>query len=100
MQAALIVWLLTSSLVMVNGMTIQQLRDFLSERLPAYTIPSTMVLLDAMPLTPNGKVDRKALLARELERSQATSNMLLRARRAEKLLPESGRRFSASIVLE
>ena len=38
------------------------LREFLSQNLPQYMIPAFFVMLDVMPLTPNGKVDRKALL--------------------------------------
>ena len=37
------------------------LREALGESLPYYMIPSAFVLLDAFPLTPNGKIDRKAL---------------------------------------
>ena len=37
------------------------LRSFLKEKLPDYMIPSAFVILDALPLTPSGKVDRKAL---------------------------------------
>jgi tyrocidine synthetase-3 len=37
------------------------LREYLSQLLPGYMIPSFFVSLDNIPLTPNGKVDRKAL---------------------------------------
>jgi len=37
------------------------LKDYLSHRVPEYMIPSFFVFLEEIPLTPNGKVDRKAL---------------------------------------
>ena len=39
----------------------QSLREFISQSLPEYMIPSYFVDLDTIPLTENGKVDRKAL---------------------------------------
>ncbi|WP_261989272.1 non-ribosomal peptide synthetase [Streptomyces sp. uw30] len=43
------------------GVDAGQVRDELAQLLPAYMIPSSWLVLDAMPLTPNGKLDRKAL---------------------------------------
>ncbi|WP_339801534.1 amino acid adenylation domain-containing protein [Paenibacillus sp. FSL R5-0744] len=44
-----------------SGLKSSMLREYLSQELPEYMIPSYFVALEELPLTPNGKVDRKAL---------------------------------------
>ncbi|MEM7795315.1 MAG: amino acid adenylation domain-containing protein, partial [Cyanobacteria bacterium P01_C01_bin.118] len=53
--------------------SISDLRQWLQEQLPDYMIPSAFVWLDHIPLTPNGKVDRQALPAPQLDRSSLTA---------------------------
>ena len=45
------------------GASVSELRRFLKTKLTDYMIPSTFVMLDVMPLTPNGKIDRLAFPA-------------------------------------
>ncbi len=42
-------------------LTSSELRSFLKEKLPDYMIPASFTVLEAFPITPNGKVDRRAL---------------------------------------
>jgi amino acid adenylation domain-containing protein len=54
-----------------SGATAESLRAALRERLPELMIPTLWVLLPALPRTPNGKVDRKALPAPEIGAGEA-----------------------------
>ncbi|MGD2085188.1 MAG: amino acid adenylation domain-containing protein [Candidatus Aminicenantes bacterium] len=52
-----------------NPVTDTELREYLSEKLPYYMIPSYFMELEQIPLTPNGKIDRKALPEAGIDRS-------------------------------
>lgn len=41
--------------------TIGDLNGFLKEKLPDYMVPSSLIVMDALPRTPHGKIDRQAL---------------------------------------
>ncbi|MCK4765641.1 MAG: amino acid adenylation domain-containing protein, partial [Candidatus Aminicenantes bacterium] len=49
-----------------QGAGSEEMREYLSRKLPDYMIPSSFVFIEQMPLNPNGKVDIKALPAPEL----------------------------------
>jgi len=60
---------LVAYLVSEQSIDINLLRSNLSNSLPDYMVPSAFVVLEEMPLTPNGKINYKALPAPEQDRS-------------------------------
>jgi amino acid adenylation domain-containing protein/thioester reductase-like protein len=52
------------------------LQDFLQHRLPSYMIPSAVMQLESLPITPNGKVDRRALAKLPISRPELVDNFV------------------------
>ena len=50
-------YLITTS----GGVAATELRDYLKKQLPEYMVPADFIFMESFPLTPNGKVDRRAL---------------------------------------
>ena len=63
---------LVAYLMVADGaeVNVSELRRYLKEQLPEYLIPAAYVTLTEMPLTANGKVDRRALPAPEQSRPE------------------------------
>jgi amino acid adenylation domain-containing protein len=55
------------------GLTVEELRLFLKDKLPYYMLPAAFLFLSSLPLTPNGKVDRKSLPAPDATRPELES---------------------------
>jgi amino acid adenylation domain-containing protein len=58
------------------GPTSRELRRFLHDRWPEYMLPAAFITLDALPLMPSGKIDRRALPAPTQTRSEAQADFI------------------------
>jgi aryl carrier-like protein len=67
---------------------IQELRSHLETRLPQYMQPSAIVLLESLPRTLNGKVDRQALPAPQPEQMMSARKMVYPRSPKEEILAE------------
>ena len=67
---------LVAYVVLKKGLnaTVDDLKQHVTKQVPAYMVPSVFMILEAMPLTPNGKVDRGAFPVPELSRHSSEDN--------------------------
>ena len=70
---------------------ISELRNFLKEKLPEYMIPSLFVVLEELPLLPNGKVDRSRLPPPDGTRPPLTGEFALPRTEIEELIAQTWR---------
>ena len=78
-----------------SGTLATELRSYVSEQLPRALVPSAFVFLDALPVLSNGKVDRRALAALDLARSDTPVELVpasyrYRTRAGEDLVSRAG----------
>lgn len=62
---------LNAYIVSNNETSVSELRTFLLNHLPDYMVPSYFIFMDQIPVTPNGKIDRKALPEPEIKAKKA-----------------------------
>jgi microcystin synthetase protein McyA len=78
----------------ITSQLIPELREALKKKLPDYMMPTHFVVLDSIPLTNNGKVDRKALPVPTHSRAVAEDNQLVAPSNEKKQsLPTFGNQF-------
>ena len=69
-----------------SNLVIGELRDALKETLPNYMVPTAFVVLKALPLNPNGKLDRQALPTPESTQSERENPFVAPTTEAEREL--------------
>ena len=79
---------LVAYVLLNEELSASEMREYLSQHLPEYMIPPQLVVLDAFPLTANGKVDRNALPAPDEVRVVAKDEFVAPQTDVEKALAE------------
>ena len=72
-------------------LSVTELRRYLKEKLPEYMIPSSFVVLEALPLMPNGKVDRNRLPPPDGTRPPLTREFVSPRTEIEELIAQTWR---------
>ncbi|MEO1375494.1 MAG: condensation domain-containing protein, partial [Cyanobacteria bacterium J06635_10] len=81
-----------------NQISILRIRNFLSEKLPAYMIPSTFVELDELPRLPNGKINRRSLIKPETLNPELETTFVEPQTEIEKAISPSGMCFAIAKI--
>ncbi|MEM8677443.1 MAG: amino acid adenylation domain-containing protein, partial [Cyanobacteria bacterium P01_G01_bin.67] len=63
-----------------------QIRQYLTQKLPTYMIPGDIIELESFPLTPNGKIDRKALPLPDVIEDSSNESLILPQNKTEETL--------------
>jgi amino acid adenylation domain-containing protein len=74
-----------------DQLKISELRNFLKQKLPEYMIPSAFVVMEALPLMPNGKVDRNTLPPPDGARLSLTGEFVSPRTEIEELIAQTWR---------
>jgi fengycin family lipopeptide synthetase B len=69
-----------------QSLSVDDLRDFLKQKLPDYMLPAAFISIAAIPLTQNGKLDHSALPERDSERPKLATSFESPNTEAEKIL--------------
>ena len=71
-----------------HGLSSSDMRDFLARKLPSYMLPSRLVPLARFPLTPNGKINRRALPAPGDSKADEPDDLVAAATPGESVMAE------------
>jgi thioesterase domain-containing protein/acyl carrier protein len=78
-----------------SGITTTVLRQYLGDKLPAYMMPAAFVMIEALPLTPNRKLDRSALPAPDQTHRERTGEYKAPRSEVEEMLADIWREVLA-----